>query len=269
MKLSLHSSAYACFWILIALNAISIFGYATYSLNPQFLAQSPWAAEIFGYTYAFFARAQILVAFAATAFLLTARTGSQWFPSLAWVIGISLASEVCGVAFGVPFGKYSYTDLLGPQLGHVPLLIPMSWYFMAVACFRIADSLSTKRPSAFFRILVAAFLLSAWDLTLDPAMSALSPFWVWEERGIYYGSPLLNLFGWFVTGLVLMTTLELLQTRRWLYKVTEKEAYFFYGANLMLPVGLVMCSQLAGPLFVSAAAFGIVWLWSTVRLRVN
>ncbi len=267
--MKMRSLATGCFWILIALNAVSIFGYATYSLNPAVLARSPWAAEVFGYTYAFFARAQILVAFAATAFLLTSLTGARWLPSLAWVVGISLSSEVCGVAYGLPFGKYSYTDLLGPQVWHVPLLIPMSWYFMAVACFRIADSLCEKRPSAFFRILVAAFLLSAWDLTLDPAMSALSPFWVWEEKGIYYGSPLLNLFGWFVTGVVLMTALELLGTRKWLSRVTKKDAYCFYGANLMLPVGLVLCSGMVGPLFVSAAAFGAVALWSKWRLRVN
>jgi uncharacterized membrane protein len=255
------------FWVLIALNAISIFGYATYSLNPELLAQSPWAARIFGYSYAFFARAQILVAFFATAFLLHGSVGWRWLPSLYWVVGLSLASEVTGVAFGVPFGRYSYTDLLGPKILEVPVLIPMSWYFMTIACLRIAGDLDKKRTSAFFRIVVAASLLSAWDLTLDPAMSNLSPFWVWEETGIYYGSPLLNLFGWFVTGLVLMAALELTQTWKWLDRISPRYAYAFYGANLMLPVGLVLCSKLFGPLAVSTVAYLLLGIWAKARGR--
>lgn len=260
-------AAWLFFWLLLAINAVSIFGYATFTLHPELLAQSPWAARVFGFTYAVFARAQILIAFLSIVFMLVARTGLAWVPSLVAVLALSLASEVIGVGYGVPFGRYEYTELLGPKVAGVPYLIPISWFFMAVVCYRLALHLSRHRPSRVFRCLAAALLLSAWDLTLDPAMSHLSPFWVWAEKGVYYGSPLLNLFGWFVTGVVLMASFEVLRSRRWVEKLTPEYATAFYAANLMLPLGLVICSKLWGAVAVSAGAYALIGAWVMARAK--
>jgi putative membrane protein len=45
-------------------------------------------------------------------------------PPLAWL------AEFIGSHTGLPFGRYSYTDLLQPQLGDVPLLIPLAWLML-------------------------------------------------------------------------------------------------------------------------------------------
>jgi uncharacterized membrane protein len=42
-------------------------------------------------------------------------------------IGISFASEVIGVATGLIFGAYHYTDLLGPKLLGVPPMIQVGY----------------------------------------------------------------------------------------------------------------------------------------------
>jgi len=54
-------------------------------------------------------------------------------------------------------------------------------------------------------ILLGTWLLTAWDLVLDPSMAAPQlqyvHFWIWHESGPYFGMPLRNLVGWLATGL--------------------------------------------------------------------
>ena len=70
-----------------------------------------------------------------------------------------LAFESIGVATGVIFGPYHYTDLLGPKfLGLVPYLIPIAWFMMVYPSYVIADRLVAARKSVFARILLVYFL---------------------------------------------------------------------------------------------------------------
>ena len=41
--------------------------------------------------------------------------------------------------------------------------------------------------------------MTAWDLVMDPAMSAAGANWVWENGRAYYGVPRRNYLGWLVT----------------------------------------------------------------------
>ena len=110
-----------------------------------------------------------------------------------------------GTGWGVPFGPYSYTSLLGPKwFDLVPLLIPLSWFTMGWACWTLAR----QHRSGTAAVLLATVLLVSWDLLLDPAMSKVTSYWVWGEAGSYYGMPWMNLFGWGVTGLVLFLILN-------------------------------------------------------------
>ena len=55
------------------------------------------------------------------------------------IYSVSLASELMGTTYGIPFGAYSYTALLGVKwFDRVPLLIPLSWFTMSWACWVIA-----------------------------------------------------------------------------------------------------------------------------------
>jgi uncharacterized membrane protein len=40
--------------------------------------------------------------------------------------------------------------------------------------------------------------MTAWDLAMDPRMVA-SGHWEWEEPGMYFGVPLQNYWGWWLT----------------------------------------------------------------------
>ncbi len=117
------------------------------------------------------------------------------------VFVISLTFESIGVATGWPYGPYHYTDMLGPKfLGSVPYLIPIAWFMTMYPSFVIADRLFPE-PGWKNMLLVSAaggVIMTAWDVVMDPMMVA-GGHWVWESQGAFFGIPLLNLFGWWLT----------------------------------------------------------------------
>ncbi|RMF48927.1 MAG: carotenoid biosynthesis protein, partial [Chloroflexota bacterium] len=54
------------------------------------------------------------------------------------VILLGWAVEWIGHQTGFPFGFYSYTERLQPQLGGVPLLIPLAWLMMLPPAWAVA-----------------------------------------------------------------------------------------------------------------------------------
>jgi uncharacterized membrane protein len=45
---------------------------------------------------------------------------------------------------------------------------------------------------------VGGLVMTAWDLVMDPIMVA-SGHWVWDVKGAYFGIPLQNFWGWWLT----------------------------------------------------------------------
>ena len=258
---------------LLALNAVSIFGYGTFGIHPELVARWTWAGPIFNLAYPVFAQLQIVVAWAVFQLVLHRRSGWRWLPAFAATFVLSLASEWAGTTYGIPFGKYEYTALLGPKLlDKVPWLIPVSWFFMGLASYGVVVRLQgTRLRSAIFRIVAGAVLLTSWDLSLDPAMSHLTPFWLWENPGWYYGMPELNLFGWFVTGLVIMAAFELLGGEKLVAGLPRNFALVFYLANLMLPFGMCVVAELWLAALVTLVVSAIfAWIgWSAARPATN
>ncbi len=48
-------------------------------------------------------------------------------------------------------------------------------------------------------LLVAACAMVAWDVAMEPVWSTLLHCWVWRGGGVYFGAPLSNFFGWYLT----------------------------------------------------------------------
>jgi uncharacterized membrane protein len=122
---------------------------------------------------------------------------------LGLTFSVSLFFECLGVATGWIYGPYHYTDKLGYQfLGLVPLIITVAWFMLSYPSFIIASRLFPRGKSLWaWRFTVAAIgaiIMTAWDLAMDPMMVA-SGHWVWEEPGAYFGIPLQNYWGWWLT----------------------------------------------------------------------
>ncbi len=224
----------------------SVFGYKFFTLNPEFLSKFDWALQLYPYAYKVSAQAQILLGFVATLLLLIGQAKPRWIAAFIGIYGLSLFSEFSGTSWGLPFGHYEYTDLLGFKiLGKVPWLIPTSWFFMGFASFRLAlfmlgpAGVSKLASAVVMRVVLATAILVLWDVTLDPAMSHTTPFWVWEQPGSYYGMPAINILGWALTGLLIMLVIEFVFGPSAMQKLSMPFFAALYATNLILPLGLL------------------------------
>jgi putative membrane protein len=128
------------------------------------------------------------------------------------LVGVfGFAVEYAGVATGWPFGRYVYTDVLQPQvLGVVPLAICCAWIMAAVAAFEIAGRL-VRQP--FARWLMAATLVLVLDLQIETVATRINRYWEWQSDGLFYGVPLSNFAGWWLTGLLMAAIMAQFERR--------------------------------------------------------
>lgn len=108
---------------------------------------------------------------------------------------IGFGAELAGVASGLPFGHYAYSDKLGPRVRGVPLLAAACWAMMAGPSWAVAGRITRRRGP---RAALAAGALAAWDVYLDPRM-VREGYWTWERPGRYEDVPLSNFAGWVAT----------------------------------------------------------------------
>ena len=108
---------------------------------------------------------------------------------------VLFAVEYVGVTTGFPFGRYSYTDVLGGRVAGVPLAMAFAWYVTVVSTWRIAGHL-TGGPGgrrAVSVALLSAVLTVVLDLALEPMASMVTRYWVWEGDVV----PPANYAAWF------------------------------------------------------------------------
>jgi putative membrane protein len=140
---------------------------------------------------------------------------------------------------------YHYTDQLGAKfLGLVPYLIPVAWFMMSYPSFVIADRLVPSAWRRWQRILAVAVVgglaMTAWDLIMDPIMVA-GGNWVWDINGAYFGIPLQNFWGWWLT---VFTTFALYL---WLFEKDPKPAQAGFdqlalASYLVTALGIIVAS---------------------------
>ncbi len=146
----------------------------------------------------------------AAAALLGLHTGKPW----RWVLGTAAAVgaftwavEWVGSTTGFPFGQYHYTEHLQPQLLGVPLLIPLAWLMMLAPTWGVVQIILKGRGGALAFAALSGLAFTAWDLYLDPQMTARE-LWVWETPGGYFGIPWSNYFGWWLSATALTLLLR-------------------------------------------------------------
>lgn len=247
--------ANAALQLFAVFTAAAIAGFALFARHPALLAGRPAAMRVYAASFTFFPRAHIVLGAAALAVVLVSRAGWRWTGAFVSVYALSLASELLGTTVGLPFGPYRYTDGLGLKwFAHVPVLIPLSWFLMALPSYAIAKRLLGDGATAARRVLLGSLILLSWDLALDPAMSQFTSYWVWGSSGPYYGMPWLNLAGWYATGLMLMLALVATRADAWIGRLSTRWLGIFYALNLALPLGLILATGAWGALVATTGA---------------
>jgi uncharacterized membrane protein len=131
---------------------------------------------------------------------------------------VSNAFENVSILTGFPFGHYHYSDNLGPKLFLVPMLIGLAYLGMGYLSWTVARLiLDGVRPAAdriFALPALASFVMVSWDLTFDPVASTIDQSWIWQDGGAYFGVPVSNFLGWYLTVFVFFQLFALYQSRR-------------------------------------------------------
>lgn len=193
-----------------------------------------------------------LAAIVHAAYKLGTRTAVTIFVA---AFSISLTAELMGTITGFPFGPYAYTTQLGYLIyGRVPFNIPTSWFYMLYASLalcgrflRADDSRGSRWKWAF----IAALVLTAWDVSMDPAMVSTT-HWLWHLKDansltpvdrffltdIFYGMPLTNWLGWLITGFIIARVLlAVVPPSGWAMKVSGALLpRVLYAVNGLFPI---------------------------------
>lgn len=181
--------------------------------------------------------------------LLGARSRSS-AAALGAVAIFGFAVEAAGVHSGVPFGAYSYTGELRPQLFGVPLVMGFAWMALCAQAREVCAPLRLPFPA---EAAAAALWLTAVDLVIDPLAANVLGYWRWSDAGSYYGIPASNFAGWFATGLAAYGLCgRHLRPNRWARVVGFAIVLFFALlalAHSLLPAAAVGFSLCAAQLF--------------------
>ncbi len=151
----------------------------------------------------------IITLLAGLVFLLVHGSGNLGWRNLivflVIIVAVSFTAEAVGVATGLVFGKYYYTDQLGPKILGVPPLIQVGYAVMGYCSLMLSRILfgvsgtPKKFRTALLVTLVGALLMVGWDVAMDPYQSTAAGTWIWQTGGEYFGVGMHNYFGWFGT----------------------------------------------------------------------
>ena len=189
------------------------------------------------------------------------RRGILTFVLLCLVIGNAL--ENLSVVSGFPFGHYHFTGVMGPKIFAVPILLGLAYIGMGyiswiVARLILGDAAGPLTGSRILtRPLAAAFVMVAWDFSMDAVWSNLVRGWTWQEGGAYFGVPVSNFMGWYLTVYLIYQSFALYLRRRpaapgLLPPGFWRPAVLFYGVcavgNLFVvaPRGLAIVTDASG-----------------------
>jgi len=138
-------------------------------------------------------------------------------------IAITFAVENIGVATGFPFGHYHFAIDAGlPRIGSVPVIVGPLWfgagYFAWVVASILLDGADRRLGRAIELValpVVAAFVMTQWDLVMDRSEATIAKVWIWHDGGADFGVPLSNYLGWLLTSWLFFQAFALYLRRRY------------------------------------------------------
>ncbi len=107
---------------------------------------------------------------------------------------LGLGIEIVGINFGVPFGEYEYSSILGIQLFKTPILIGLNWLMLVYAVVMILhESISNIWIKAF----IACLVLVGLDMLIEPVAINWN-MWTWKKSDV----PVQNYITWGIVAFI-------------------------------------------------------------------
>ncbi|MFH1652939.1 MAG: carotenoid biosynthesis protein [Pseudomonadota bacterium] len=136
-----------------------------------------------------------------------------WRRTLFWLIScytVAWLSEYSSIHNGFPYGlyKYRYDNLAGEMLiAGVPWFDSLSYPFLIFAGFSLFEEIKKSKGSILILTLGGGLLTMLLDVIIDPVATMgdrwfLGSIHYYVYPGFYFGVPLTNFAGWFLTAAV-------------------------------------------------------------------
>jgi uncharacterized membrane protein len=131
-------------------------------------------------------------------------------------------AEEMGANYGWFFGSYHYTPVLGPQLGSVPVVIPLMWFALSYIGYVMANLIVWQVPAdgttsirrSVVMACLAALIVTAYDLGVDPYMVYKLKAWIMtKDDGGWFGETLQGFAGWMLVAFCIVLLFRLLLRR--------------------------------------------------------
>ena len=119
--------------------------------------------------------------------------------------GGATVCESLSLRTGFPFGHYFFTGLMGPKIFDLPVLLVMAYLGIGYCSWVLALLIlgSRDKPLSGAGVvalpLLASLIMVAWDVSMDAIWSNLDHGWIWLDGGSYFGVPISNFLGWYLT----------------------------------------------------------------------
>ena len=119
-------------------------------------------------------------------------------------LGVAGLLESLSLRTGLPFGSYYFTEVMGPKLSGLPILLVLAYLGMAYCSWVMSLLIAGyRKPIRGLRTvivpLLASFVMLAWDLSMEADWSTVDRAWIWRHGGPFFGVPLTNFLGWYLT----------------------------------------------------------------------
>jgi putative membrane protein len=147
---------------------------------------------------------------ASAAHLLGARAALRL---VAIAMSFGWLAEQLGSSYGWFFGSYTYTPVLGPRLGDVPVVIPMMWFALAYIGYVVSNLIVWQDPvdapaslgHDAILALVGATVVTCYDLGVDPYMVYVLKAWIMAKTdGWWFGETVQGFAGWMTVSFAIL-----------------------------------------------------------------
>lgn len=179
-------------------------------------------------------------------------------------LGLGWFAEQMGSSHGWFFGRYTYTEVLGPRLGDVPMAIPLMWFALALIGYVMASLMLWRQPvhanpgfrSGLLTAWLAAMVITAFDLGADPYFVFVLKAWIMQKTdGGWFGETLQGFAGWMAVSLLIVGSFQALAAPRRSPPPADGLPLAVLVPILIYASGLVFQVLLGHPIEVRAIAF--------------
>jgi uncharacterized membrane protein len=179
-------------------------------------------------------------------------------------LGLGWFAEQMGSSRGWFFGRYTYTEVLGPRLGDVPLAIPLMWLALCLVGYVLASLILWRTPvhaaptlnSGALTAWLAAMIVTTFDLGADPYFVYVLKAWIMEKPdGGWFGETLQGFVGWMLVSFVIVATFQALAAPRRVPAIKRQTRLAAWVPIGLYASGLVFQVFLGHPVEIRAIAF--------------